>query len=238
MENSAPTSPKDTQRRFGCLQVLGMLGLAVIITAVLSAWWGKHYLYASPFEPTQLSAREQKTLESKLAVLENAAAKDPSFRRGRKDRYSLDRFTPEGRLEPEPYSEEGARRDVAFTERELNALIASDPETARRVAIDLEDELLSLKLVVPVEPEFPVFGGKTLRLSMGVNLAYRNGRPVVALKGVSLGGVPLPNAWLGNLKNVNLVEEFGSDEGFWSLFAAGVEDLSVESGRLRIRLKE
>jgi len=238
MENNAASSPADTQRRFGCLQVLGMLGLAVIVTAVLSAWWVKHYLYASPFEPTQLSAREQKALDSKLAVLEYAAAKDPAFRRGRKDRYSLDRFTPEGRLEPEAYSETGARRDVAFTERELNALIASDPETARRVAIDLEDELLSLKLVVPVEPDFPVFGGKTLRLSMGVNLAYRNGRPVVALKGVSLGGVPLPNAWLGNLKNVNLVEEFGSDEGFWRLFAAGVDDLSVESGRLRIRLKE
>ena len=61
---------------------------------------------------------------------------------------------------------------------------------------------------------------------------------MVALRGVSLGGIPLPNAWLGNLKNINLVEEFGTEQGFWKLFADGVENLQVQEGQLRIQLRE
>ena len=63
-------------------------------------------------------------------------------------------------------------------------------------------------------------------------------KPVVALRGVSLGGVPIPDAWLGNLKNVDLVREFGGQGGFWDLFARGVEDVKVLDGSLLVKLKE
>lgn len=89
-----------------------------------------------------------------------------------------------------------------------------------------------------MEPDFPVLGGKTLRVNAGLNLAYADGRPIIALRGVSIMGVPMPNAWLGNLKNVNLVNEFGGDPGFWKSFADGVEQIQVEDGRLLIELKE
>ncbi len=48
----------------------------------------------------------------------------------------------------------------------------------------------------------------------------------------------MPNAWLGYMKNKNLVEEFGTDGGFWQLFAEGVRDIKVREGHIRIRLKE
>lgn len=244
MDDASPSlspsadGPAPKERRLGCLQVLALLAVAVVATAAITGWWVKHYLYASPLTPTTLSSSERKALNTKLAVLDAAAERETAVRGTRRDRQRSNRWPVEKRLEPEAYREEGARRDVVFTERELNAIIASDPETARHVAVDLADELVSLKLVVPVEEDFPVLGGKTLRLNLGLKLAYRNQRPVVALKGISLGGVPLPNAWLGNLKNVDLVEEFGTEDGFWKLFAAGVEDLSVEEGRLRIQLRE
>jgi hypothetical protein len=57
--------------------------------------------------------------------------------------------------------------------------------------------------------------GRTLRVNAGVELCFANGRPLVKLKGVSLMGVPIPNAWLGNLKNVDLINEFGANPGFW-----------------------
>jgi hypothetical protein len=66
----------------------------------------------------------------------------------------------------------------------------------------------------------------------------RNERPVIALKGVTLGGIPLPNAWLGNLKNRNLVKEFGGEAGFWKVFSEGVADLRVQDGHVVIKLKE
>ena len=55
---------------------------------------------------------------------------------------------------------------------------------------------------------------------------------------MSIWGVPIPNAWLGGIKNVDLVQEFGYEAGFWQGFAAGVDDLQVEEGMLKIRLKE
>ena len=235
---SVSEGPGSRARRFSCMQVLALLAVAMVVAAAFTGWWVNHYLYASPLTPTELTPKEQKMLNAKLAALDAAAGRETALgarggvRQGRRP------LSPDDRLVPEPYSEEGARREVAFTERELNAIIASDPEMARRVAADLADELISLKLVIPVEEDFPVLGGKTVRLNLGLQLAYRNNRPVVALKGISLGGVPLPNAWLGNLKNVNLVEEFGTEGGFWTLFADGVENLSVEEGNLRIRLKE
>jgi len=72
----------------------------------------------------------------------------------------------------------------------------------------------------------------------GVELAYRNGRPVVVLKGISIMGVPLPNAWMGGIKDIDEVREFGKNKGFWKAFADGVDNIRVDDGELRIKLKE
>ncbi len=89
-----------------------------------------------------------------------------------------------------------------------------------------------------MDPDFPMLGGKTLKVKAGAELAYRDGRPVVKLQGVSLMGVPMPNAWLGGIKNIDLIDEFGQDEGFWKSFADGVKSIDVVEGFLKIELKE
>ena len=89
-----------------------------------------------------------------------------------------------------------------------------------------------------MDEDFPLFGGQTLRARTGIEFAFRNERPVVRLKGVSIMGVPLPNAWLGGLKNIDLIEEFGNDDGFWKTFADGIAAIEVEEGRLKLKLKE
>ena len=48
----------------------------------------------------------------------------------------------------------------------------------------------------------------------------------------------LPNAWLGNLKHKNLVEEFGGDAGFWEFFADGVENMQVKEGHILVKLRQ
>jgi uncharacterized protein YxeA len=211
--------------------VTGIVVLVIIVTALLTAWWVKHYIYASKFTPTVLTAKERKILDSKLVKLEDSAKKDLVVTKNKRHKKGAP-------LEPEAYSEEGAKREISFTEKELNALIANNPEVAQRVAINLSDNLISIKLVIPMDEEVPVLGGKTLRLNLGVILGYEHGKPVVALKGVSIGGIPVPNAWLGNLKNRNLVKEFGDESGFWKLFSDGVADLKVKKGHILIKLKE
>ncbi len=141
-------------------------------------------------------------------------------------------------MSPQKYSEEGTGRDVLFTEREVNALIATNTDLADKLAVELADNLISARMRVSVDPDFPFFGGKTLRVRAGVEMAYREGSRVVIVPGVSLMGVPLPNAWLGGIKNIDLVKEFSSDEGFWKAFGDGVESIAVEEGRFKVTLKE
>ncbi len=117
-------------------------------------------------------------------------------------------------------------------------MLANSTDMAEKAVIDLADNLASAKILLPLDPEFPFIGGKTLKVNAGMELAYANNNPIIKLKGVSVWGVPVPNAWLGNLKNVDLVNEFGGDAGFWQSFAAGVEDIHVEEGHLLIKLKE
>jgi len=233
MENKNKISSEATVRKFhfSFLQGMGIVALVVIVTALLTAWWVKHYIYASKFTPTALTTKEQKVLDSKLVKLGESTKKESVVSKKK-------RVDKGAALEPEAYSEEGAKREISLTEKELNALIAKDPEVAQCVAIDLSDNLISIKMIVPIDKEVPVLGGKTLRLNLGVMIAFEKERPVVALKGVSLGGIPVPNAWLGNLKNRNLVQEFGEEGGFWKLFSAGVADLKIKDGHIQIKLKE
>lgn len=228
--NDLPQNTNPARRRW--LRILGILAAGVLVVALLSAWWIKSNLYASPFNPTRLTDSEQQALDAKLDRLQRNVRSDRAAAAGGAAKKS------EGRLAPEPYTEDAARRELRLTEKELNAVIAKDEATAQRVAIALSADLVSVKLVIPVDEEFPVLGGKTLRLNCGVTVRFEAGKPVVALRGVSIGGVPIPNAWLGNIKDVDLVREFGGPGGFWDLFAKGVEDIKVLDGSVFLKLRE
>jgi hypothetical protein len=222
-ERPAASAP-DGQKRFGCLQVTGIALVAATAAALVTGWAVKTYLFPSDFKPVTLTGTEESRLAAKLEKLESAGFE--------KERPS------DAPLEPEPYSEKDADREIEFTEREINALVAKNTDLAEKAAIDFADDLVSARVLIPVDEDFPVLGGRVVRLRAGVQLAYRDSRPVVVLKGVSLMGVPLPNAWLGGMKNIDLVREFGTEEGFWKIFADGVEDIGVEDGRLRVTLRE
>jgi len=232
-ESLTPASTEDSRRGIRGSHVLLIVLATVLVTAGATWWLVRTYIYPRDFEPVVLSQQEARQLDAKLQVLGVVAETRPSSTPAAKPEFDAD-----GRLIPEKYSEAGASREVSLSERELNALVASNTDMARRLAIDLADNLVSAKLLVPVEPDFPVLGGKTLRVNAGVEMAFNGGRPVVVLKGVSIMGVPLPNAWLGGLKNIDLVGEFGADPGFWKTFADGVEHIRVADGELRIKLKE
>lgn len=223
----APSPPARSGRIW---KTLGLVLLSVALSVGITLWVVTAYLFPSEFKPVTLNQQEEQLLQQKLQRL------DFGQRRGtRGNRPSSGSQQP---LTPERYSEEGASREIALSEKELNALLASNTDLAQRLAIDLSDDLASAKLLVPLDPEFPILGGKTLKLTAGVEMRYSNGRPVIILKGLSIWGVPMPNAWLGNLKNIDLVQEFGNERGFWQAFADGVEEITVEEGRLRIKLKE
>ncbi|MEM7409777.1 MAG: arginine N-succinyltransferase [Myxococcota bacterium] len=214
------------------LAVLGVL-LAVVVAG---AWIVRTYVFPDRFEPVALNQAEQRVFDSKLRAL----GIDPPERKQTPDVAARPpRETPPlPKLEPEPYREDPTKREIGLTERELNAALAHNTNLGDRLAIDLSDDLASAKLLIPMDPDFPVLGGRILRVSAGVELQYAEGRPVVILRGVSLMGVPIPNAWLGNLKHVDLVERFGETPGFWRSFAAGIDAMEIREGELKLRLRE
>lgn len=209
--------------------------IAVLVTAALTYWIVRTYIFPSEFKPVELSAREEQVLDRKLERLEGLDAGSLS---ARQQEYRAELPAEGGTLKPEAYSEEGADRSITFTERELNHLLARNTDLARKVAIDLSDNLMSAKALIPVDEDFPILGGQILKVRAGVEMAYRDSRPVVKLRGVSVMGVPVPNAWLGGLKNIDLVENYGTDEGFWKAFAAGVNNIEVRDGNILVELKE
>lgn len=221
--------PPSKGKRFSGMQVLGIVAASTCIAIVVTAIAIKMFLFPQPFKPVTLSQDEEIVLAAKLEAFETieSAPQQPTSE-----------IDSDGNLNPEQYSEETDSREINFTERELNAMVAKNTDLADKVAIDLAQDMVSVKLLIPMDPDFPIFGGKTLKVKAGAELAYREGRPVVKLKGVSLMGVPVPNAWLGGVKNIDLMNEFGNDGGFWKSFADGVESIDVVEGSLKIELKE
>ncbi len=212
------------------IHIFWIVVLTILVTAAVTFWIVRTYIYPKDFEPVELSSQEQQTLNAKLKVLGYQPESQPVAQQPAE--------TDEEWLRPEAYSEVGGKREVAFSERELNAMIANNSDLAKKLALDMSDDLLSSRLLIPVDQDFPILGGKTVRVSAGVEMAFRNNKPVVILKGVSVMGIPIPNAWLGGLKNIDLISEFGDEQGFWASFSEGVEEIHIEEGELKVKLKQ
>jgi len=195
--------------------------ITILVTLAVGYFVMTTYLFPTTFKPVVLNAQQQQVLNHKLGQLggtTGAGVQQP--------------------LDPESYSEAGASREIEFSERELNALLAKNTELASKLAIDLADNLVSVKLLVDIDPDFPLLGGNTIKVTGGMELRLAGGRPSAVLKGISVWGVPVPNAWLGNMKEIDLIQQFGETGGFWQAVNDGVEIIEVRDGKLFIRLKQ
>jgi hypothetical protein len=217
-------NPKPVQNGW---RTFGIVVITIFITVSAGYWLVTSYLFPTSFTPVVLSEKEQQRLDQKLERLGGSSGTSAQKNSG-----------TQKPLEPEAYSEIGASRDIDFSEKEFNALLAKNTDLASKLAIDFSDNLASAKLLVHLDPDFPVLGGKTLKVTAGMEIKLSNGKPSFILKGVSVWGVPVPNAWLGNLKNTDLSKEFGEAGGFWQAINEGVEEIAVKEGKLHIKLKE
>jgi len=229
MENSDEINAIEPgqKKRLSGTKLFFLVIVIAVVTSILTVWLGSLYFFPKQFKPVQLSKSESLALSDKLDRL------DPTTR---------SKTTPADKkgkgLVPEKYTEDAASRHITFSQRELNALLAKNTDLAEKLAIDLSDNLASAKLILPLDPDLPILGGKTLKLSAGLELRYEDAKPVVMLRGISLWGAPIPNSWIGGIKNVDLVKEFGGESGFWQAFSEGIEFIRVEDGRLSVQLKE
>ncbi len=232
------TETEYTKKPMGCLTILGLMSLTIIISVGATFWLVKTQLFPNNFEPVSLSEPEGNELQQKLnsvglgGILKAVPSKAPTTG------LSADQEKESTGLTPEPYNEDPGKRNISLSEKELNALLANNTNLAQRLVIDLADNLVSAKLLIHLDPDFPLLGGKTLKVNAGTELGFHDSKPVIKLRGVSVWGVPIPNAWLGGVKNLDLVNEFGQNEGFWKSFAEGIENIQISEGALHVKLRE
>lgn len=188
-----------------------------------------HYLMQVERETTvALTPAELSVLDAKLARLREAAVGTAPVAAEAPDRAGAEQ---DAAVIPEVYEEDPEHRQLRFTERELNAAIARDPALAGRVAVRLSPGQVSSSFLVDVPEELPLLGGRRLRVQAGLLLVTEGERVQARLIGVTVAGVPLPNAWLGGLKGTDLLE--GSGLGG---LGAGIETVEVGEGWVALRL--
>ncbi|WP_350977613.1 arginine N-succinyltransferase [Shewanella sp. AC34-MNA-CIBAN-0136] len=235
--NGSP--PLSLQRGASGAKLLLIIAATMLVTAGLTFFIIRTYIFPSPLTPVSLNAKEEQQLDQKLTQLGWQVEPRSTVTASSGDSRAANNASADSdELTPEAYREFDADRQVTFSEKEVNSMIGRNPDFAQRVAIDFSNNLASAKMLIPIPDDFPIMAGEILRVNTGLDIHLdANRRPVVALVGVSLMGVPIPNAWLGNMKNVNLVGEFG-DRGFWNAFADGVDDIQIRDGELSIKLRK
>ncbi|MGI2114924.1 arginine N-succinyltransferase [Shewanella frigidimarina] len=231
--------PRSRQTGASGAKLLLIIAATMLVTAGLTFFIIRTYIFPSPLTPVSLNAKEEQQLDQKLTQLGWQVEPRSAVTASSGDSRTTDNVSADSdELTPEAYREFDADRQVTFSDKEVNSMIGRNPDFAQRVAIDFSDNLASAKMLIPIPDDFPIMAGEILRVNTGLDIHLdANRRPVVALVGVSLMGVPIPNAWLGNMKNVNLVGEFG-DRGFWNAFADGVDDIQIRDGELSIKLRK
>lgn len=219
------------------LKTFGLVFLILLLLiAVGAGGWYWYYFHARAFAPVNLSKKEQLVINDKIelaggdAVFVDSSVLEPN------DRPII---IKDAKSTPVPSKED--RRTIIFTEKEINGVLHHNTELADKLYIDLKKDGAIARIVFPVPEDVAVVGGKTLRANITIRIFLDENRQLqLTLDDVTVSGIPLPNAWLFDLKNKNLIDLDSSPEGtgLLKLIADGIEDFKIENGQIKIRLSE
>jgi len=184
-------------------------------------WWFKRHLDARVLEPVRLAEAEERAFEAKLQTL--AAAGESVATPG-----------------AQPGSATADERTVQISGREINAFLA-ERGLGENIHVELARDLLHVAMIVPIPADsgLPLLAGANVRLSFSLDAACDPlAGPRFAVRDVRLGGVPLPDAWLGGIKGLNWVDQNLNQDPGVQRFLSGIQDLEVRPEGIRLRLRE
>lgn len=207
---SAPALPRARSTKKIVLITLGvMLGCAGIAAAT-GALWVKHTFYPSPITPVSLTVDEKAEFDHKLQALND----------------------------PSAIPADEANRTLVINEREVNAYLAQQ-ELGETVQVKFGNGHVSAAIILTAPEDFPLFPNQKIRLrfTFGTSLTPEH-KLSLKLDDLSLGGISLPNSWIGDLKGVDLVaENVESDPGLQK-FLEGIKSLEVRDGAMKLVLNK
>ncbi len=167
-----------------------------------------------PIAPVILTENEKEVLETKIQTAQATTAENPTYQAGSKT--------------------------LLLSERELNGLFHSSTDLGEQLRFELADGAIHARVQHQLDQDFPIFPGKKIKGKARLLIQDKtaeNPHPEVILDDVTLWGISIPNAWLGELKGKNLFEQLGSglEE---NAFSKGIKSLKVVPGALEIQFAE
>ena len=210
----APATPSGLSTKKVILIILGVILVTGGIAAATTAWWVKHTLYPAPIQPVTLTAQEQAVLDDKLHLITTPAPASM------------------------PVDPDLAKRTLVITEREVNAYLAKQ-KLGESVQVNFEEGAVSSVIILTAPEDFPFVAGQKIRMRLTFGTSMNPGQKLsFILNDVSLGGISLPNAWLADLKGVDLIaRNIETDPGL-QRFLAGIQQFEVHEGALRVLLNK
>jgi uncharacterized protein YpmS len=204
--------------------ILSAILTCCLLTAAGTAWWVKRNVYASPLSPVTLSAAEQESLNQKVAQLELAGELHPNLSPGE---------TPATPIDPSI-----ASRTLTLTAKEINAFLANQG-VGEQIKVDLSRHRLTAHFLLPIDENAPLLGGLTLRFRLALDaLLNPQGKLELKVADIRVGGVPIPNAWLGEIKGLDLITSDIGHDPTVQRFVAGIKEFEIQDGSLHILLNE
>ena len=207
------SSPPPVPQKKSCL-VPVLIGIIAVLVAVIGViWWTNR-----PIKPVQLTAEEKVVVQQKVEAIQQVEAE-----------------TPTAPKPAEPTYEKG-KKEIVLTERELNGLLNEHTTLGQKLKLELATDAVHARYETDLDPDVPIVGGKKLKARARFLVKTTEGNPSFVLDDFTLWGVSLPNDWLGQLKGRDILKEIlgGGKPGK----IAGIEEMTVSSGELRIKLKE
>lgn len=244
--DSTVVEPKINTGRNRFLIAAGITGGVLLALAVSGVLLYRYYFHAH-INPTVLSDKEKVVLNEKLERIQTASNAahiplDPSTSTELNEVKLLppvDQELLQRQQDEFLRQQEMERRTLTLSSRELNAMLNYQTDFGQTFRIDFKPGYLDIQCVIPVPEDVAVLGGKTLRGSVDVGISkLPEGKLALIVRDVTVCGLPMPNAWLGNIKNQNLIEQFGSENEILKIFADGIEHIEIVDGQMRVRLAE
>ncbi len=224
MEEPAIVQPTSEENpRSGSCLVRGLIVLGVLVIAIiLAVLW-----YNRPIRPVVLTEPEKAVVEQKIAAMQVPAESPPA---------SIDATEGGTTATETTESYQPGKREIAFTDRELNGLLNEQTGLGDQISFQFTPGVVVARIATPLPEDVPILGGTTLRAHAKFAVDPSGASPKLALEDFTVWGISLPNDWLGGIKNLNLLDQaFGAED---NKGIPGVESLTIEKGRLLIRLKE
>jgi len=188
--------------------------IALTITALLivTATAGAYWWHNRPITPTVLTTSEQSVLDQKVATLQHQAT--PTYQPGEKT--------------------------ITLSEREVNALFHKHTGLGDQLKFEFADNAIHARIRTKLDPEIPIVGGHTLVAKARFLLKNDNNHPSITLDDLTVWGISLPNAWLGDMKGKNLISDIGlnTPDTPENQFSKGIQHIRIKNGQLSIELAE